>query len=182
MSLPIRHRRISWLRTGMRTIIGILIASLSFLIAFGMAAGGGHGIGEMIAQMNFGAAGGLIHATEIIGIGGILMGGLMVSFRPVDLFAMLHASFTQRESSPKELRTNILICQAASRLVLFSGMAAAVAGVIIVMMFRLGGDTSLVGQGIATALSGVLWGILGAALFSTLKSRFLHQMNPGEQP
>jgi len=166
----------------MRTNIGILVASLSFLTAFGMAAGGGHGLGEMIAQMNFGAAGGLIHATEIIGIGGILMGGLLVSFRPVDLFAMLHASFTQRESSPKELRTNILICQAASRLVLFSGMAAAVAGVIIVMMFRLGGDTSLVGQGIATALSGVLWGILGAALFSTLKSRFLHQMNPGEQP
>ncbi len=83
----------------MRTNIGILVASLSFLTAFGMAAGGGHGLGEMIAQMNFGAAGGLIHATEIIGIGGILMGGLLVSFRPVDLFSMLNACFTQRELS-----------------------------------------------------------------------------------
>ena len=163
----------------MRAIIGFLIAFFAFLTAFGMAAGGGHGLGEMLGNINFGAGMGLVHANEFIGIGGIILGGLLVAFRPVELFALLVGCCTRREPPPAELRTNLLICQAASHLSLFAGMAAAVAGVIVVMMYRLGGDTHLVGQGIATAMAGALWGILLAALFNTLKSRFLHKMKPG---
>ena len=164
----------------MRAIIGFLIAFFAFLTAFGMAAGGGHGLGEMLGNINFGAGMGLVHANEVLAIGGVILGGLLVAFRPVDLFALLAGCCTRREPPPKELRTNLLICQAGSRLVLFGGMAYSIIGVIIVMMYRIGGDTSLVGQGIASAMTASLWGILLAALFGALKSKFLHQIEPGQ--
>ena len=163
----------------MRAIIGFLIAFFAFVAAFGMVAGGGHGLTDMLGKINFWAAMGLVHVNEVFAIGGVILGGLLVAFRSVDLFALLVGCCTRREPPPKELRTNLLICQAGSRLSLFAGMAASVAGVIVVTMYYLGGDTHVVGQGIATAMTGALWGILLAALFNTLKSRFLHKMKPG---
>ncbi|SVE40081.1 uncharacterized protein METZ01_LOCUS492935, partial [marine metagenome] len=73
----------------MRTIIGILIAFFAFVTAFSMAAGGGHGLGEMIGRMNFGAVIGLIFADVVLALGGLLLGGLLIAFRAVDLFACL---------------------------------------------------------------------------------------------
>jgi hypothetical protein len=64
----------------MKTIIGFLIALFAFITGFAMAAGG-HGGG-----LNFGAAGGLLHITELISIGGILIGGLL-SFLVVLVFS-----------------------------------------------------------------------------------------------
>ena len=76
----------------------------------------------------------------------------------------------QTEGNEK-LRTNILICQAAAKLSIFAGMISAIAGIIVVMMFKIGGDTAVVGQGIATALAG---------LFSAIKCRFLRQIKHRE--
>ena len=42
------------------------------------------------------------------------------------------------------------------------GIVAAVRGIIVVMMFKIGGDTTVVGQGIATALAGTFFGIFGS--------------------
>jgi chemotaxis protein MotA len=42
------------------------------------------------------------------------------------------------------------------------GIVAAVLGIIVVMMFKIGGDTTVVGQGIATALAGTFFGIFGS--------------------
>lgn len=42
------------------------------------------------------------------------------------------------------------------------GIVAAVLGIIVVMMFKIGGDTAVVGQGIATALAGTFFGIFGS--------------------
>ena len=159
----------------MKTIIGFLIALSAFITGFGMAAGGGHGI-------NFGAAGGLLHITELISIGGILIGGLIISFRVKDLRTMIIGCFSNSDSSKgdEELRTNILICQAAAKLSIFAGMISTIAGIIVVMMFKIGGDTTVVGQGIATALGGALIGIMLAGLFSAIKYRFLRQIKPRE--
>ena len=164
----------------MRTIIGILISFLTFCSAFAMAAGGGHGLTDMLGKMNFGAIGGLIHADVTLALGGILLGGLLIAFRPVDLFACLTGCCTRHELPQDELRINLLICQAGCRLALFGGMAYSVVSVIIVMMYRIGGDTTLVGQGIAVAMSASLWGVLFSALFGALKSKFLHQIKPGQ--
>ena len=42
------------------------------------------------------------------------------------------------------------------------GIVAAVLGIIVVMMYKLGGDTAAVGVGIATALGGTFFGIFGS--------------------
>ena len=166
----------------MKTIIGVLIALFAFITGFAMAAGGGHGLGEMIANINFGAAGGLVHITELISIGGILIGGLIISFRVKDLRTMIISCFfdTDPSKGDEELRTNILICQAAAKLSIFAGMISAIAGIIITMMFKIGGDTTVVGQGIATSLAGAMIGIMLAGLFSAIKYRFLRQINHRE--
>ena len=59
-------------------------------------------------------------------------------------------------------------------------MISAIAGIIVVMMFKIGGDTAVVGQGIATALAGALIGIMLAGLFSAIKYRFLRQIKHRE--
>ena len=174
----------------MKTIIGFLIALFAFITAFAMAAGG-HGGG-----LNFGAAGGLLHVSELVSIGGILIGGLIISFGVADLWTMIIGCFSDPEPSAivslqpgklihqtegnEKLRTNILICQAAAKLSIFAGMISAIAGIIVVMMFKIGGDTAVVGQGIATALAGALIGIMLAGLFSAIKYRFLRQIKPRE--
>ena len=43
-----------------------------------MAAGGGHGIGEMFAKAEWGAAMSLIHANEFIALGGMVLGSMVV--------------------------------------------------------------------------------------------------------
>lgn len=160
----------------MKTIIGFLIALFAFITAFAMAAGG-HGGG-----LNFGAAGGLLHVSELVSIGGILIGGLIISFGVGDLWTMIIGCFSDTEPSEgnEKLRTNILICQAAAKLSIFAGMISAIAGIIVVMMYKIGGDTVVVGQGIATALGGALIGIMLAGLFSAIKYRFLRQIKPRE--
>ena len=42
------------------------------------------------------------------------------------------------------------------------GIVAAVLGIIVVMMYKIGGDTTVVGEGIATALAGTFFGIFGS--------------------
>ena len=160
----------------MKTIIGFLIALFAFITAFAMAAGG-HGGG-----LNFGAAGGLLHVSELVSIGGILIGGLIISFGVGDLWTMIIGCFSDTGPSERneKLRTNILICQAAAKLSIFAGMISAIAGIIVVMMYKIGGDTAVVGQGIATALAGALIGIMLAGLFSAIKYRFLRQIKPRE--
>ena len=59
-------------------------------------------------------------------------------------------------------------------------MISTIAGIIVVMMFKIGGDTAVVGQGIATALTGALIGIMLAGLFSAIKYRFLRQIKSKE--
>ena len=119
----------------MKTIIGFLIALFAFITGFAMDAGG-HGGG-----LNYGAAGGLLHVSELVSIGGILIGGLIISFGVGDLWNMIIGCFSDTDPYDRyeELRTNILICQAAAKLSIFAGMISAIAGIIITMMFKIGG-------------------------------------------
>ncbi len=56
-------------------------------------------------------------------------------------------------------------------------MLRVIIGVIVVMMYKIGGDAAIVGRGIAVALCGAMTGILLAGLFTAMKYRFLRQHN-----
>ncbi|MGY8649447.1 MAG: motility-associated protein, partial [Verrucomicrobiia bacterium] len=62
----------------MIVIVGFIIIGIGVLTGFAMAAGGGHGIGEMFAKAEWGAALSLIHANEFIALGGMVIGAMMV--------------------------------------------------------------------------------------------------------
>ena len=62
----------------MLVIVGGLIIFIGVLTGFAMAAGGGHGIGEMFAKAEWGAAMSLVHANEFIALGGMVIGSMIV--------------------------------------------------------------------------------------------------------
>ena len=62
----------------MLVIVGLIIIGIGVLTGFAMAAGGGHGIGEMFAKAEWGAAMSLIHANEFIALGGMVIGAMVV--------------------------------------------------------------------------------------------------------
>ncbi len=163
----------------LRVIIGFSIAFLAFVVAFAMSAGGGQSLGEMLHQLNFGAIGGMIFIDSLIMIVGMLVGGLIISFEPRDLKAMIFDCCTKGGQIENEgkLRVHILVCQAGAKLSILAGMINAIIGVIVVMMYKIGGDTAIVGRGIAVALCGAMTGILLAGLFTAMKYRFLRQHN-----
>ena len=159
--------------------VGFSLAVFCMSVGFAMAAGG-HG------GMNFGAIGGLFHLNEMIFLFGVPFGGLLVAFPISDLWYCLRDVFIlpEPESSADpinhDLRKNAMICQLASRLSILTGIIASIAGFIIVMMFKIGGDTTIVGQGMATAMAAMFWGLILAALFTALKFRFLAQVQHEE--
>ena len=232
----------------MNVIAGFVLLIGCVLAGFAMAAGGGHGLGEMIANMNFGAAMGLVHANEFISLGGMVFGSMIVSapvkvlkgvvsqalgtlkgapfskddyeelmkclyelfqlgrrggmialeehvmnpegsslfskypkfhgnhhateflcdalrpivdgrLKPDQLPPLLNKSLHIMEEEHHE---PLHVMQATADALPAFGIVAAVLGIIVVMMYRLGGDTTLVGQGIATALAGTFFGIFGS--------------------
>ncbi|MBT5846603.1 MAG: hypothetical protein HOH86_08415, partial [Verrucomicrobiales bacterium] len=62
----------------MLVIVGGLIIFIGVLTGFAMAAGGGHGIAEMFAKAEWGAAMSLIHANEFIALGGMVLGSMIL--------------------------------------------------------------------------------------------------------
>ena len=160
----------------MKTIIGVLIAIVAFWVGFASAAGG-HGGG-----LNFGAAGALVHFDNLVMILGMLIGGLIISFELNDLRMMMIACFfnSHQVKNDKKIRTHVLICQSAAKLSILAGMISSISGIIVVMMYKIGGDTVVVGQGIATALCGAMAGVILAGLFTALKYRFLRQIETSE--
>ncbi len=156
-------------------LVGFSLAVFCLWVGFAMSAGG-HG------SMNFGAIGGLFYFNEFLYLFGVPVGGLLVAFPLSDLWYCLRDTFIlpEPESSADpinhDLRKNAMICQLASRLAILTGIIASIAGFIIVMMYKIGGDTALVGQGIATAAAAMFWGLVLAALFTSLKFRFLAQV------
>lgn len=159
-------------------VAGFLLAFFSFLIAFGLSAGNG--------DINFGAAGGLFHIVDFFYIFGITTGGLLVAFPISDLWYCFRDAFTPPEPESSndpinhDLRKNAMICQLASRLTIMAGFIAAIGGFIVVMFFKIGGDTMVVGQGIATAMAAVLLSLVLAAFLTALKFRFLDQIQHEE--
>ncbi|MBL67948.1 MAG: flagellar motor stator protein MotA [Verrucomicrobiales bacterium] len=232
----------------MFVIIGFVLLIGCVVVGFAMAAGGGHGLGEMIANMNFGAIGGLVHANEFISLGGMVFGSMIImapikvikgvfaqvlgtlkgtpyskedyeelmkcmyelfqlgrrggmialeehvmnpegsslfskypkfhgnhhaleflcdALRPIvdgrlkpdQLPPLLNKSLHVMEEEHHE---PIFVMQNVGDALPAFGIVAAVLGIIVVMMYRLGGDTTLVGQGIATALAGTFFGIFGS--------------------
>ena len=232
----------------MVVIFGFVLLFGCVVTGFAMAAGGGHGLGEMLANMNFGAFMGLIHANEFIALGGMVFGSMIIS-APIKVIKGVFAQalgtlkglpyskadyeelmkcmyelfqlgrrggmialeehvmnpegsslFTkypkfhgnhhavefmcdalgplvdgrlkpdqlpplldkQLHTMEEEHHEPIMIMQNVADALPAFGIVAAVLGIIVVMMFRLGGDTTLVGQGIATALAGTFFGIFGS--------------------
>lgn len=232
----------------MFVIIGFALLIGCVMVGFAMAAGGGHGLGEMIANMNFSAIGGLVHANEFISLGGMVFGSMIISapvkvikgvfsqalgtlkgapfskddyeelmkclyelfqlgrrggmialeehvmnpegsslfskypkfhgnhhaleflcdalrpivdgrLKPDQLPPLLNKSLHVMEDEHHE---PIHVMQNTADALPAFGIVAAVLGIIVVMMYRLGGDTTLVGQGIATALAGTFFGIFGS--------------------
>ena len=62
----------------MVVIIGFVFLLACVMSGFAMAAGGGHGLADMIANINFGAIGGLIHINEFISLGGMVLGSMII--------------------------------------------------------------------------------------------------------
>ena len=160
-------------------LVGISLAFFCFVVGFAMSAGG-HG------SMNFGAIGGLVHMNVIMYLFGIPVGGLLVAFPLPDLWYCFRDTFIppEPESSTdpinNDLRKNAMICQLASRLAIMAGIIASIADFIVVMMFKIGGDTTIVGQGMATAMAAMFWGSILAAVFTAIKFRFLAQVQHEE--
>ena len=62
----------------MLVIVGGLIIFIGVLTGFAMAAGGGHGLAEMFAKAEWGAAISLVHANEFIALGGMVIGSMIL--------------------------------------------------------------------------------------------------------
>jgi chemotaxis protein MotA len=232
----------------MLVIVGGVIIFIGVLTGFAMAAGGGHGIGEMFAKAEWGAAMSLVHANEFIALGGMVVGSMILMapmtvlkgvisqtlgtlkgapFSKADyeeLFKCMYELFQLgRRGGMIALEEHVMNPEASS---LFSkypkfhgnhhavefmcdglkpivdgrikpdqleplmskslhvmeeehhdpilvmnkvsdglpafGIVAAVLGIIVVMMYKLGQGGEAVGQGIATALAGTFFGIFGS--------------------
>ena len=232
----------------MLVIVGLIIIGIGVLTGFAMAAGGGHGIGEMFAKAEWGAALSLIHANEFIALGGMVIGAMMVMapmtvlkgvisqalgtlkgapFAKADyeeLFKCLYELFQLgRRGGMIALEEHVMNPEASSLFAKYPkfhanhhaveflcdglkpivdgrikpdqleplmskslhmmeeehhgpivvlnkvsdglpafGIVAAVLGIIVVMMYKLGQGGEAVGQGIATALAGTFFGIFGS--------------------
>jgi chemotaxis protein MotA len=232
----------------MIVIVGFIIIGIGVLTGFAMAAGGGHGIGEMFAKAEWGAALSLIHANEFIALGGMVIGAMIVMapmtvlkgvisqalgtlkgapFAKADyeeLFKCLYELFQLgRRGGMIALEEHVMNPEASSLFAKYPkfhanhhaveflcdglkpivdgrikpdqleplmskslhmmeeehhgpivvlnkvsdglpafGIVAAVLGIIVVMMYKLGQGGEAVGQGIATALAGTFFGIFGS--------------------
>ncbi len=232
----------------MLVIIGFVVLFTGVIMGFAMAAGGGHGLGEMLSKMNFAAMGGLVHANEFISLGGMVFGSMIVMSPIKVLKGVVSQALGTLKGSPykkadyeelmkcmyevfqlgrrggmialeehvmtphasavfskypkfhhdhhaleffcdalrpivdgrlkpdqlpplldKTLHTMheehhqpiLVMTKVADGLPAF-GIVAAVLGIIVVMMYKLGGDPKEVGGGIATALAGTFFGIFGS--------------------
>ena len=232
----------------MLVIVGGVIIFIGVLTGFAMAAGGGHGLAEMFAKAEWGAAMSLVHANEFIALGGMVVGSMILMapmtvlkgvisqtlgtlkgapFSKADyeeLFKCMYELFQLgRRGGMIALEEHVMNPEASS---LFSkypkfhgnhhavefmcdglkpivdgrikpdqleplmskslhvmeeehhdpilvmnkvsdglpafGIVAAVLGIIVVMMYKLGQGGEAVGQGIATALAGTFFGIFGS--------------------
>ena len=232
----------------MLVIVGLIIIGIGVLTGFAMAAGGGHGIAEMFAKAEWGAALSLIHANEFIALGGMVIGAMIVMapmtvlkgvisqalgtlkgapFAKADyeeLFKCLYELFQLgRRGGMIALEEHVMNPEASSLFAKYPkfhanhhaveylcdglkpivdgrikpdqleplmakslhvmeeehhdpilvmnkvsdglpafGIVAAVLGIIVVMMYKLGQGGEAVGQGIATALAGTFFGIFGS--------------------
>ena len=232
----------------MIVIVGFIIIGIGVLTGFAMAAGGGHGIAEMFAKAEWGAALSLIHANEFIALGGMVIGAMVVMapmtvlkgvisqtlgtlkgapFGKADyeeLFKCLYELFQLgRRGGMIALEEHVMNPEASSLFAKYPkfhgnhhameylcdglkpivdgrikpdqleplmakslhvmeeehhdpilvmnkvsdglpafGIVAAVLGIIVVMMYKLGQGGEAVGQGIATALAGTFFGIFGS--------------------
>jgi chemotaxis protein MotA len=232
----------------MLVIVGLIIIGIGVLTGFAMAAGGGHGIAEMFAKAEWGAAMSLIHANEFIALGGMVIGAMVVMapmtvlkgvisqtlgtlkgapFGKADyeeLFKCLYELFQLgRRGGMIALEEHVMNPEASSLFAKYPkfhgnhhameylcdglkpivdgrikpdqleplmakslhvmeeehhdpilvmnkvsdglpafGIVAAVLGIIVVMMYKLGQGGEAVGQGIATALAGTFFGIFGS--------------------
>ncbi len=232
----------------MLVIVGLIIIGIGVLTGFAMAAGGGHGIAEMFAKAEWGAAMSLIHANEFIALGGMVNGAMVVMapmtvlkgvisqalgtlkgapFSKADyeeLFKCLYELFQLgRRGGMIALEEHVMNPEASSLFAKYPkfhgnhhameylcdglkpivdgrikpdqleplmakslhvmeeehhdpilvmnkvsdglpafGIVAAVLGIIVVMMYKLGQGGEAVGQGIATALAGTFFGIFGS--------------------
>jgi chemotaxis protein MotA len=232
----------------MLVIVGLIIIGIGVLTGFAMAAGGGHGIAEMFAKAEWGAAMSLIHANEFIALGGMVIGAMIVMapmtvlkgvisqalatlkgapFGKADyeeLFKCLYELFQLgRRGGMIALEEHVMNPEASSLFAKYPkfhanhhaveylcdglkpivdgrikpdqleplmakslhvmeaehhgpivvmnkvsdglpafGIVAAVLGIIVVMMYKLGQGGEAVGQGIATALAGTFFGIFGS--------------------
>jgi len=232
----------------MLVIVGLIIIGIGVLTGFAMAAGGGHGIAEMFAKAEWGAAMSLIHANEFIALGGMVIGAMIV-MAPItvlkgvisqalgtlkgapfdkadyeELFKCLYELFQLgRRGGMIALEEHVMNPEASSLFAKYPkfhgnhhaveylcdglkpivdgrikpdqleplmakslhvmeaehhgpiivmnkvsdglpafGIVAAVLGIIVVMMYKLGQGGEAVGQGIATALAGTFFGIFGS--------------------
>ncbi len=232
----------------MLVIVGLIIIGIGVLTGFAMAAGGGHGMGDMFAKAEWGAALSLIHANEFIALGGMVIGAMVVMapmtvlkgvisqtlgtlkgapFGKADyeeLFKCLYELFQLgRRGGMIALEEHVMNPEASSLFAKYPkfhgnhhameylcdglkpivdgrikpdqleplmakslhvmeeehhdpilvmnkvsdglpafGIVAAVLGIIVVMMYKLGQGGEAVGQGIATALAGTFFGIFGS--------------------
>ena len=232
----------------MLVIVGGLIIFIGVLTGFAMAAGGGHGLAEMYAKAEWGAAISLVHANEFIALGGMVIGSMILMapmtvlkgvisqtlgtlkgapFSKADyeelfkcrygkyrlgrrggMIAMEEHVMNPEASSlfskyPKfhgnhhavefmcdglkpivdgrikpdqleplmskslhvmeeEHHDPVLVLNKVSDGLPAFGIVAAVLGIIVVMMYKLGQGGEAVGQGIATALAGTFFGIFGS--------------------
>lgn len=151
--------------------LGLIIALISFVIFFAMAAGVYDG------RMNFGAIGYLFHLDKLIFFLGFVLGGILVAFSPSDLWGCLKTVFVAAEpesdSDPlnKIHRKSATVFQCAMWLSILSGLIAALVQIMVLMMYNVGGDTLVVAEGLSEGVVPLVCGFTFAGLFTALKFR-----------
>ena len=113
---------------------------------------------------------------EMVGIMGLVVGGLSISFGPMrSIRILLDALYGNDAGSTERLRTNIQICECGAKLSVLAGIAVTLLG-FVVAFDTLGGEITEFGLHIAYALMGIIYGTaLSVVVFIPLKYRFSHR-------
>lgn len=151
----------------LRCIFGISLPFLGMIFGFALAGG------EVVQ---------LLHPPEISIVLGFVLGGLMTAYGFSATWKMFRSALkSSDDASLEQLRKSIMICEGGSKFALYGGLVACCLGVMVTFV-KIGGDVSMVGNGLAASVSGL---VLGAAIagivFQPLKFRFLNVLNEIEE-
>lgn len=124
----------------------------------------------------------LLHLSEMMVVLGFIAGGLIMAYGFADPWKMFRCALNPSQDQTLErLRTNVMICEAASKFALYGGFVGCFLGVVITMG-GIAGDVTAVGERFGAAMTGLIVGAAMAGIvFQPLKFRFLNLLQELEE-